>query len=242
MNKKNGFSILLILALLLSYQNCEKVKFDSPSSNPKITAVCVPGKKLSIHLADANQTHLGDIVTYSGNISAVENYHYENASAHPINGPVPVGNELHSFFYDGADGLTFNFYGNVDLGPNAVVPDVKSQFSIKILTSKNNHEDGVLFVDDPLEGQGTDQTEMLNGRPVGENNEYSGAFHYGNHTDGGIIGPFNGEDFEIHVEVLDTFQIDTARFYSADGTSFNLGSNQSAYSYIIKFNEFETCQ
>ena len=46
-------------------------------------------------------TYLGDIVTYTGALSSVENYGYYSASAHPVVGPEPLGFETNVYFYEG---------------------------------------------------------------------------------------------------------------------------------------------
>src|SRR5690606_4616930 len=142
--KANSLIAIFLLALLLGFQNCSKVGF-TPAENPDGSegVTCVEGKKLGIWLA--NGTFLGDIVTYSGNLSAEANYNYYSASAHPLKGPDPTGYELHNFFYEGSDGLVLNFYGNIDSNDNTDgSPD--HQYSIKISTKGNGQLDNVVFV------------------------------------------------------------------------------------------------
>jgi hypothetical protein len=233
LNKNILIISVLFFMLLLFYQNCSKVGFAPQQS---VSAQCVQGKKLGIWLNDGSQKFLGDIVTYSGNLSAKANYNYYSASAHPINGPDPIGYELHNFFYEGTDGLTLNFYANIDSNDQSEgSPD--NQYALKIVTRGNNGVDHVLFIDDP----NAPNTDWVNLKKYSDRNEYDAHFHYWYNTDGAIIGPFDGEDFEIYVDIVKAGDLKGARFYSANGSSFNLG-NAASMSYMIKYREYEDCK
>lgn len=236
--KKTIFILsILFVSILFLYQNCAKVGFTglkSADGTEGIDKNCVQGKKLGIWLDDANQTFLGDIVTYSGNISAESNYNYYSASAHPINGPTPIGYELHNFFYEGTDGLMLNFYGNVDSDDESK-GSADNQYSLKITTAGNDNADDVVFVDDP-----NNADDVVTVQKKGAENEYNAKFHYWYNTDGAVIGPFNGEYFEIHVQIVSAGDLQGARFYSANSSSFNLGQSQTL-SYIIRYREYEDC-
>lgn len=228
---------VLFVSILFMYQNCSKVGFTGLQNTEGALDVvkdCVQGKKLSIWLDDANQTPLGDIVTYSGEISAEKNYNYYSSSGHPINGPTPIGYELHNFFYEGTDGLMLNFYGNVDSDDNSNGSS-DNQYALKITTLGNNNADHVVFVDDP-----NNADDVVTVKKVGAANEYNAKFHYWYNTDGAIIGPFNGEDFEIHVQIASAGDLQGARFYSANTSSFNLGESKTL-SYVIRYRDYEDC-
>lgn len=237
MRKTIPVLIILFIGVIFLYQNCSKVGFTGVQNAQESEGVdqkCVQGKKLGIWLDDANQTFLGDIVTYSGNISAESNYNYSSASAHPINGPIPIGYELHNFFYEGTDGLMLNFYGNVDSDDESA-GSADNQYSLKITTAGNNNADHIVFVDDP-----NNADDVVTLKQLGAENEYNAKFHYWYNTDGAIIGPFVGEYFEIHVQIVSAGDLQGARFYSANSSSFNLGQS-STLSYIIRYREYEDC-
>ncbi|MCB0422501.1 MAG: hypothetical protein KDD61_15985 [Bdellovibrionales bacterium] len=197
--------------------------------------VCVEGKRLGIWL-DPDQSgllrdelYLGAIVTYSGNSKIADNYNYYSASAHPIVGPVPKGYEMNVFFYEGPDGLGFNLYANLDEGGSS-----DNKLNIDVSTSGNALSDQVLISDDggELKQEGKTATQTI----------YRGRFHYWNNTDGGAIGPFNGDDYKIQVKVLESGDIKNARFFSADGVSFTLMDQGKASSFVIAFKGYKVCQ
>ncbi len=226
------FGIVLMSAVIaLLFQNCSEVHFSPTNESNDFLSICVPGKNLGIWLDDSNQTYLGNIVTYGGTVSAIANYNYYSASAHPINGPTPVGYELHNFFYEGPDGLMLNFYANIDSNDNST-GSADNEFSIKITTAGNNGIDDIVLVDD--------RSDQLDRQVDADINRYIGNFHYWYNTDGAVIGPFNGENFEIRVQITSAGDLQGARFYSANSTSFNLGQTTNM-SYIIRYRDYESC-
>lgn len=197
--------------------------------------VCVASSNLGVWidpeetgLINANN-FLGDISSFSGALSAVDNYNYESASAHPVNGPTPVGFEMHVFFYESSNGLALNFYANVDNGGSR-----DNEFSVNFVTMGNDMNDDVLLSDDNAElkrvSQGADGTK------------YEGRFHYWSNTDGGVIGPFLSSNFKIIVQVKSTGDVNNARFYSAGGGNFSLMSNGEVSSFIIAYRDQNNCE
>lgn len=224
----NNQKLLLVLAFLVPfiYTACNGVKFDEPVCDPHGLA----GKRLGVWL-DPNNTgvissenYLGSFVSYTGSDTAATNYGYYSDSAHPIVGPAPGPYNVNVFFYEGNDGLTFNFFFNIDKGGS---PDNEVQWDI--YTRGNDYKDRVKLSDDP------NDTFYLDGIE-GENQKYIGRWHYWKNTDGGVIGPFDGEDFFIRVKSVGTGDLTGANFYSADGTSLSLqDGNNTISSFIIGF-------
>lgn len=228
------------VAVLAAFQNCgSEMQFSSEeqaflSSNVSVT--CVTGKRLGVWLDENNDgnldgdKYLGSFVAYSGDKTAAENYNYYSASAHPLVGPTPVGNQTHVFFYEGSDGLSLNFYSNIDNGGSE-----DDSFSWDIEVVDNQFKDDVILSDD-----GGELT-----RSAGPSSHlYEGRFRYWKNTDGGIIGPFVTNDYAIRVSVLSVGNdINTAKFYSADGLSFSLSTIDAAVSsFIIAYQSYEDCQ
>jgi hypothetical protein len=240
MNKNFGVAISILLGLLVTYQNCGKMQFAKINPLETVDRVpggnCVPGTKLSIFFDDDNQTYIGDIIAYTGNLSSTENYGYYSSSAHPVHGPNPIGYEVHNFFYQGSDGLMLNFYGNVD-SDDGSAGSADNEYSLQIITKQNNGADKVIFVDDPM---AVDNVDYVNLQKFSTYNKYDAYLHYWYNTDGAVIGPFNGQDYEIHVKILSSGDLKGARFYSSDGGSFNLGLS-GLMSYVIKYRGYETC-
>lgn len=70
---------------------------------------------------------------------------------------------------------------------------------------------------------------------------YAGEFLYWKNTDGGVIGPFSGEDFMIRVSTIENGDNIEAGFYSANGSHYSLKHEDKITSFIISFESYETC-
>ena len=236
---------ITLCGIMLAYQNCyelggNSVQFSSGPENlvgfnpvggglsePR-QQKCVEGQRLYIGLNDGSQDVSGEIVSYSGNLTAAENYNYYSFSAHPIVGPQPRGQNINVFFYENSEGLYLNFFANKDeTGTNNW-----SDFRVSIDIQGNTLDDEVVVSDD-----GGELLEVGSG-------SYEGQFSYTQNTDGGVIGPIDiSEDFVMDFEILDSQAVATAKFYSATGKSFSLLENgQSATSFTIYISGFEDCE
>ncbi len=156
-----------------------------------------------------DKNFLGEIVAYQGTESGFENYHYQSASAHLHHGPaLSVGN-IKVFMYQGSDGLSlFYVFGRPGVGANSIL--------WAITTTGNDEKDKVILSDDPGELK---QTSSFSGTNV-----YDAHHTYDYHTDGGVIGPFDGKKFIIHVKEVRMGHPMSPGFYSQDGTQFSLAS------------------
>lgn len=208
---------------------------DPMPPEPEPPQVCVEGKVLGIY-ADPSESgeineanFLGEITAYSGEVSSVENYNYHSYSAHPVVGPQPSGYFFNVFFYEGSDGLSVNFFGNVDAGGSSY-----NKMELDILISGNQNSDDVLLSDDNMELR-------LDGFEDGHN-LYSGRFEYWSNTDGGVIGPLVDDDYKLEFRFNNMGDINDARFYSADGSSFQLNSDGDFTSFIIAYRSTQNCQ
>ena len=63
-------------------------------------------------------TYLGSIYWYTGPHTDTANFNYYSASAHPLIGPNPEAYKSKMFFYAGSNGVSFNFFHNIDNGGN----------------------------------------------------------------------------------------------------------------------------
>lgn len=183
---------------------------------------------------------LGYISSYKGKESAVANYNYYSDSAHIINGPSPSSFESKVFMYqpDDSDGIYLFFYFNVDAGgstDNQVIWDVK--------TSKNSLLDSVIVTDDPNGQASSHELKRVSQNSVEQSSSYEGRFHYWSNTDGGVIGPFKGTNFEAAVNVLSSGDLNKATFFSSDNQTFSLtDQNNNLSSFIISFDSTSACQ
>lgn len=234
-------SVFVVLTCLtVPFQNCgeKEAVFSSiqvQDLGTKGGGNCVQGQRLGVWLDnndDGNKDiYLGSFVSYEGTETAAENYNYYSASAHPKIGPTPIDNKAHVFFYDGSDGLSLNFYSNIDAGGSD--DDV---FDLDAIISGNNLADSVLLSDDG--------NELKLKSTSGDSKLYEGRFHYWNNTDGGVIGPLVTETFNIQVKVLkDGADISEATFYSSNGQSMSLSTSSAAFSsFIVGYHSYEDCQ
>ncbi len=225
-----------IFVCLIFFQNCNKVSFSDEASQGSLATHCAVGKKLGIW-SDPDGTgirdpknYLGTVVTYTGQDSAEKNYNYFSASSHPRVGPTPAEYASHVYFYDGADGLHLNFYFNVDEKGS---PD--NSVSLDLQVQGNGLADKVVLSDDDL--------ELKMAREEGDTHFYEGRFQYWHNTDGGVIGPFRGEAFNIRVAPISYGDLRTAIFYSADGSRLILkdSTDNKPTAYIIAFQGYENC-
>lgn len=201
---------------------------------------CTEGTVLGIWLdpsGDGNvegDPFLGEIEAYTGAKTAAANYGYVSASAHPVVGPSPIKLASHVFFYEGTDGLALTLFHNIENeneGGNAVQWDIE--------TTGNNGADKVLLTDDPASSG--DELKKKSGSTA-ELGKYAGRWAYSNNTDGGVIGPFSGEDFRIKVKILLIGNVNNAAFYSADGSHFTLkDENDDISSFVIGFKSRKLC-
>lgn len=166
---------------------------------------------------DMNQTYMGTISDYVGDLAPDVNYNYYSASGHPTNGPTPTGYQAFLWMYwmmpqpDARDGmLSFNMIHDVDGGgsPNNIV-----HWDLFFYNTSYN----VLLQDDSGEG-------------IGGFNDLGGGhmeadFHYWYNTDGGVIGvdkPVCGQGWGIRMKPGDLGDINALTMASADGNHISL--------------------
>ena len=182
---------------------------------------------------------LGYISSYHGTISAVENYNYFSDSAHTIVGPPPIGFESHVFSYqpDNSDGIYLFFYFNIDAGGSG-----DNIVNWDITTKRNLLMDSVTVSDDPNSSLGA-ELQKVSQDQILDTSYYQGRFHYWHNTDGGVIGPFKGTNFEIAVNVLNSGDLNKASFFSSDNQVFSLtDQNNNLSSFIVSFDSTSSCQ
>lgn len=245
------------LYLLVAYQNCgnpevsfEKLENSKEASSPPVgmpdlpgvlepgeeKKECVEGKRMAVWLDDNSNSSLDNTDTYLGNfvsyndlsITSVDNYNYFSDSAHPIVGPIPDSFQSKVFFFEGSDGLSMNFFFNVDGGGTD-----ETEVDWDIQVAKNNLNDSVLLSDDKGEIKEVSSENAIK--------KYQARFWYSKNTDGGVIGPLSSEEFLISVKVLRSGDNRLATFYSADGKTFSLSGELGHNSFIIGFEGYEIC-
>ncbi|HEX4922828.1 MAG TPA: hypothetical protein VFV50_02045, partial [Bdellovibrionales bacterium] len=84
--------------------------------------------------------------------------------------------------------------------------------------------------------------ELKKTAELADHQTYAGRFHYWSNTDGGVIGPFNG-NFEIAVKVLNVGDVIDAAFYSANGDLLPLKNGTDAVSsFVIGYQGYRSCE
>lgn len=234
--------------LIFSFQNCSQTQFSKSTDiiDGSLSIPCQQNKKLSVYsVINGEENYVGDVIVYTGELTALENYNYYSASTHPIYGPQPTAKQFVTYFYENSEGIYLNFYSNKDNSTET------ARFDINIQTTGNNNKDDIVFFDDPLyiTQSGNSYKDNLVKTMDGNMQNYIGTFAYKKNTDGGVIGPFSGETFEIAVSISEKllnqniiYQIDGAKFYSSDGSSFILGEAPiNNLSFKFKFGGYFSC-
>lgn len=234
-----------------------------PIDEEPVEPVCVPGKRIALYVhrgqASSDQcmgparfpqgtnshqaecyynTRLGAITTFSGELSAINNYDYHSWSAHTKIGPSPSPFASQVFFYQGADEkLTLFMVHNIDSNDRSS-GSADNKVKWDILSSGNSSADNVILSDDRHE------LKLKPNRGWMRDNEqlFKGNWHYWYNTDGGVLGPYNGEDFEIRIRSNHSGDISAAAFYSADGSVLNLMNEGEVSSFLLKYEDYETCE
>lgn len=212
---------------------------------------------------NSDEPRLGEIEPFSGELDAKDNYGYSKRSANPAVGPVPVADTGNIFMYQQQGSqdmylvIIFNKEQNETAGPIST-----NQVNWKFVTTGNPKDvtdstplDAVELVDDqtqavidpatgkpqvdPATGRGIfiDDPELtiLNEDTTAGRKVYRGKWSYTGNTDGGVIGPFRGKDFQIAITARDRGNIREATFHSPGRPEIPLDSGETGnYSFIIK--------
>lgn len=222
--KSLKFGIFLIIMLMTACDSARMEMKNPPQTSP-------PDKKLECGLKSyltvwQNSQLVNIVIPFSGTETSLVNYGYRNFSAHPKVGPPGQAETLTMFFYQGPDGLSFNLILDTDSGS---VHDNRADISLTV--RHNNHVDSVLFSDEAGELLAVDADPTTT--------FYRGRFNYKLTTDGGIIGPLQGPDFQIDVDVIKAGEINKA------WTSINEKSNMQTLdlhrTITFKFADVDPC-
>jgi len=214
-----------------------------------VTGTCDPGNVLSIWAGDQRSSTdssklLGNVTAYTDNSSSVktasENYGLGNGSSVNLtHGPTPTATTGNVFFYNQYDNTThlylFYMFG---VKGNSVADDIK----IDIFTDNNASTDVVVVHDDYSSELGKQSSGC------GSSDACYKARHSYNsaNSDGGVIGPFSGSSYRIFIDLDGTSTIDNStaltlgkldafKYYSKDGSSFDLSDNESEWYPVDNF-------
>jgi hypothetical protein len=213
-----------------------------------VTGTCTSGNVMSIWAGDQRTStdsskFIKNITAYTDNSSSVktasQNYNYSGSSVNLTHGPTPTVTTGNVFFYNQYDNTThlYLFYMFGVKGNSSA-----DTINIDIFTDNNSSTDAVVVADD-------------NANEIGKQSSGCGssdACYKGRHTynsansDGGVIGPFSGTNYRIFVDLGGTSTIDNSstltlgnldsfKYYSKDGSSFDLSDNESYWYPVDNF-------
>ena len=173
---------------------------------------------------DGKYVALGILSPFEGLDTAVVNYGYRKASAHPIHGPKPEAQKSKFFLYKDSSGIHLTFFSNVegDLDPKS---SPNNRILFNIATKGNQMRDRVILSDDKLELRelpvaipAVGNQNRIGLLPILTKKNYIAQMEYWKNTDGGVIGPFGRSmsgDQEIHIDLLKLGDIKNVEFVSS---------------------------
>ena len=210
---------------------------------------------------------LGHITSFQGTNTPDASYDYYSASAHPtfladeFNDalPQPKDSSAHIFFYESKanhaalgysnndaiktrgqinkDDLFLYFFFNKDAAGQS---DNKVYFEV---FSDNNYDETGIAIDQVILAD--DGHELISVNTDLSGQHYIGDYQYWYNTDGGVIGPFRGEEFTIAVRATSQSPVGEdltgASFFSREGTEYNFFKDPKITSFIITYKEEVTC-
>jgi len=214
-----------------------------------VTGTCVSGNVMAIwsgdqrSSTDSSKILVGNVTAYTDNSSSVKtaslNYNFSGSSVNLTHGPTPTATTGNVFFYNQYDNTThlylFYMFGVKD---NSVADNIK----IDIFTDNNASTDVVVVHDDYSSELGKQSSGC------GSSDACYKARHSYNsaNSDGGVIGPFSGSSYRIFIDLDGTSTIDNStaltlgkldafKYYSKDGSSFDLSDNESEWYPVDNF-------
>jgi hypothetical protein len=213
-----------------------------------VTGTCTSGNVMSIWAGDQRTStdsskFIKNITAYTDNSSSVktasQNYNYSGSSVNLTHGPTPTVTTGNVFFYNQYDNTThlYLFYMFGVKGNSSA-----DTINIDIFTDNNSSTDAVVVADDNANEIGKQSSGCGSSDAC-----YKGRHAYNSaNSDGGVIGPFSGTNYRIFVDLGGTSTIDNSstltlgnldsfKFYSKDGSSFDLSDNESDWYPVDNF-------
>ena len=210
---------------------------------------------------------LGHITSFQGVNTPDDSYDYYSYSAHPTSVedenndalPQPKDSSAHIFFYESkTDHAALDYSNNSAIKTREALnngdlflyfffnKDETGQSNNKVyfevFTDNNLDEDGVL-VDQVILAD--DGQELVSVSSDASGQHYIGDYQYWHNTDGGVIGPFRGEEFTIAVRATSQSPVGEdltgASFFSREGTEYNFFKDPKITSFIVTYQEETFC-
>ena len=155
-----------------------------------------------------------EIIPFFGQYTAMDNYDYYSNSAHIHLGPQTEARVSKIYLFQATDGLHLFFFHNCDECnyPNTV--------EWTIVTRDNNLEDDYVVKDDIA----SEDIYSVTAYPSEESKEYHISQTYNKNSDGGVIGPFENDNFSITIYIDDPGNIDSTVVESANGQTLEVSN------------------
>jgi hypothetical protein len=196
---KNGMAVIVALTALLC------IGFAGPA-HASIFSIWADTNNDSI-----KDLFLGNVAGYVGTISGIENYNFSGGSGDPVNGPTPEYEKTKLFIYERITSVYDRDFLSIITGEHNGGTDTYSLGATIAITGSTI---------DPYAMVSDDSGELVETSP----NIFGGAWTFNNHTDGGVIGPLEGnwEAVITPVEVSTYNDATSHDFYSSDGSMVSL--------------------
>jgi hypothetical protein len=210
---------------------------------------------------------LGYITSFQGVNTPDASYDYYSASAHPtfvkdgLNDalPQPKDSSAHIFFYESkaehaalgySDNSAIKTRGPLNNGDLFLYfffnKDAAGQSDNKVyfeVFTDNNPDEASVSVDQVILADDGHELVSVNADESGQH--YIGDYQYWYNTDGGVIGPFRGEEFTIAVRATSQSPVGEdltgASFFSREGTEYNFFKDPKITSFIVTYKEEQFC-
>lgn len=169
------------------------------------------------------------IQPYTGIVSGAENYNYRGFSAHPLKGPQGLPFSTSIYFYTGPEGLSLAFFHDVEgLG------STENRTDVEVIVRDNQHQDQVLLSDEADEFKAIDADTRAT--------YYRGQFHYKLTTDGAVVGPLLGANFELHFRMTAYGDLAQTTLYSSSNTPHTWATSPATLmEFKVKIQTVDAC-
>ena len=186
--------------------------------------------------------------------TAYNNYDYRGSAEHLNIGPTPSATKGNMFFYNQYDNTSYTYLFWMFGKSDSAFSGGANHVHLDVFTANNTSSDNITVSDDDSNPWETNQESQSESSGI-YSSTYTGRHRYSSgYSDGGVIGPFSGSSYRIFVDLagkssldsshdtsdaedlvasgvsgydLGTGNLESFTYWSKDGSSFDLGDNES---------------
>jgi hypothetical protein len=186
--------------------------------------------------------------------TAYNNYDYRGSAEHLNIGPTPSATKGNMFFYNQYDNTSYTYLFWMFGKSDSAFSGGANHVHLDVFTANNTSSDNITVSDDDNNPWETNQESQSESSGI-YSSTYTGRYRYSSeYSDGGVIGPFSGSSYRIFVDLagkssldsshdtsdaedlvasgvsgydLGTGNLESFTYWSKDGSSFDLGDNES---------------